>query len=123
MIYAVVKSGGKQYQISIGQELLVDKLKVAKGESYIFPEVLMIRNDETVHIGNPYVSNAKVTGKVLDVMKGEKITISKFKAKVHYRRKMGFRPIYSKVKIEAISMDVKGVKSQDKKTSPKIKRA
>lgn len=108
MKYAIIASGGKQYKVSEGDEILVDKLDSEKGNAYIFPQVLMIRNDDDLLIGSPTVSNATVSGLVSDPVKGKKISIFKYKAKVHYRRKMGFRPLYTKVKIESIS-----VKSKD----------
>lgn len=102
MEYAVISSGGKQYKVSVGQEILVDKLSLEKGKNFVFPYVLLVRNDENILIGNPYVAQAKVAGKVVDEIKGDKITVSKFKAKVRYRRKIGFRPLYTKVRIESI---------------------
>lgn len=104
MKYAIVVSGGKQYKVSVGDEILVDKLNTDKGKSFIFPQVLLVRDDDNIVIGSPYISQANVCGRVLDKVKGDKVTISKFKAKVHYRRKMGFRPLYSKVKIESIAL-------------------
>lgn len=104
MKYAIISSGGKQYKVSVGDEILVDKLDSEKGKAYVFPQVLMIRNDEDILIGSPTVPNATVMGQVSDQVKGKKISIFKFKAKVNYRRKMGFRPLYSKVKIESISI-------------------
>lgn len=123
MNYAIITSGGKQYKTSVGQEILVDKLSNLKGDTITFPEVLLLRSNDTIVVGNPFVSNAEVIGKVIEVIKGEKITISKFKAKVHYRRKMGFRPIYSKVKIESVSMRGKSAKRGVNKSSVKTKKA
>lgn len=114
MKYAIVASGGKQHKVSVGQELLVDRLNIEAGKPYTFEQVLLVRNDEDILVGNPYVSGAEVKGIVLDETKGDKITISKFKAKVHYRRKMGFRALYSKVKIESILLG--------KHTAPKKKK-
>lgn len=104
MDYAIIASGGKQYKVSVGQELLVDKLDTEKGKSHIFTEVLLVRQNDKVLIGNPYVAKGEVMGKVLDEVKGEKVVTAKFKAKVHYRRKIGFRAQYSKVKIESIKV-------------------
>lgn len=104
MKYAVIKTGGKQYKVHEGEEILVDKLKITAGSKYIFPEVLFVRDEDKIHIGNPHVAKAGVTGKVMGDVKGKKITVTKFKAKVHYRKRMGFRPQYSKVLIEAIKL-------------------
>jgi len=103
MKYAVIATGGKQLKVSIGEEILVDRL-AATGKTYNFDKVLLIRDEDDIIVGSPYIADAFVTAKVLGEIKGDKITISKFKAKVHYRRKMGFRPLYSKVKIEAINL-------------------
>lgn len=104
MKYAIVVSGGKQYKVSEGEEIKIDKLKAIKGDKYPFQQILLIRSDDDIAIGTPYVTKGEVMGKIIGEEKGEKITISKFKAKVHYRRKMGFRPLYTKVKIESISL-------------------
>lgn len=104
MKYAVITTGGKQFKVSIGEEILVDKLAAAVGKTYNFDKVLLIRNEDDIILGSPYIADAVVVAKVLEDLKGDKITILKFKAKVHYRRKMGFRPLYSKVKIEDIKL-------------------
>lgn len=118
MKYAVVKSGGKQYKVSEGEEILVDKLSLQKGDNYFFPEVVLIRDSEKIMVGNPYVSAGKVSGKVLDQIKGEKVTIAKFKAKVRYRRKSGFRPLYTKIIVEKISADERST-AKSKRSAPK----
>jgi len=114
MKYAVIKSGGKQYKVSEGEEILLDKLPLSKGETYVFPEVLLVRDGEKITVGSPFVTDAKVAGKVLDQVKGDKVTIVKFKAKVHYRRRLGFRPLYTKVVIEKISIGGSATKKQKK---------
>ncbi|MBM3283637.1 50S ribosomal protein L21 [Candidatus Gottesmanbacteria bacterium] len=102
MKYAIVKTGGKQYKVCEGETILIDRLNLKAGAAYIFPEVLLIRTDKNLFIGDPYVNGGKVTAKILGETKGKKIHIVKFKAKVRYRRRIGFRPIYSKVLIESI---------------------
>jgi large subunit ribosomal protein L21 len=116
MKYAVIKSGGKQYKVSEGEEILLDKLTLTKGETYVFPEVLLVRDGEKITIGSPFVADAKVSGKVLDQVKGDKVTIVKFKAKVHYRRRLGFRPLYTKIVIETISLSGSVTKKHKKGT-------
>lgn len=115
MQYAVIASGGKQYKVSVGEEILVDKLDGEKGKIYSFPQVLLVRDNDDIMLGKPFITQAQVLGKILDEIKGDKITISKFKAKVHYRRRIGFRPLYSKVKIESISLKA-GRKSKNQKS-------
>lgn len=114
MKYAIVRLGGKQYKVSEGDTVLVDKLDNKKNSSFDFPEVLLIRTDESILIGSPFVTEGEVVGKVLEEVRGEKITVVKFKAKVRYRRKMGFRPVFSKVLIETITVGKKTTKKQRK---------
>lgn len=98
MKYAVIKYQGHQYKVVEGSEILVDKL-LGKSE----PQVLLVVDDGKVKIGKPTVKETKVKIKVLaEAEKGEKLDIFKFKAKSRYRRKTGFRPVYSKVLIEKI---------------------
>lgn len=110
MKYAVIQSGGKQYKVNEGEEILVDKLLIEEGANYSFPDILLIRDGEKIVIGEPQVAEGKVLGKVLGQEKGDKITVSKFKAKVHYRRSIGFRPLYTRILIEKISI---GKKAKD----------
>lgn len=102
MKYAIIKSGGKQYKVCENEELLVDKLGVQEGKIITFPEVLMVRDEDAVIIGQATVDGYKVTAKVLGEVKGKKIRVSKFKAKVRYDKTTGFRPQYTKVLIEKI---------------------
>lgn len=102
MKYAIIQSSGKQYVAMEGDSLLVDNLNTEKGEEVDFPDVLLVRDEESIIVGNPYIPKALVKGKVLELVKGEKVTTVKFKAKVHYRRKIGFRAQYSKIAIDSI---------------------
>lgn len=103
-MYAIIKTGGKQYKIKEGETLEVEKLDGEKGETVEFNDVLLVYNDkDKVEIGTPKVSGAKVVAKVLNPeIKGEKVTIVKYKPKKRYRRKTGHRQKYTKVKIEKI---------------------
>lgn len=112
MKYAVIKTGGKQYKVSEGDVIEVDKLEV-KEDKVVFDNVLLLVSDEGVNIGKPFVSDAKVKGKLLEQKKGEKIRVAKFKSKVRYRRVTGFRAMLSKVQIEKI----------EKIESPEIKKS
>lgn len=122
MRYAVIKSGGKQYRVLEGKEVLLDRLNIKEGASITFPEVLLVRNEEEVIVGNPLVKEAIVRGMVKGETKGEKIRVSKFKAKVRYRRTIGFRPQYTKVLIEKISFSKDAVSNLKIKTEEKKKR-
>jgi large subunit ribosomal protein L21 len=98
--YAVVALGGKQYKVSEGQELLVDKLDSQDPK----PDVLLIVDGETVKLGNPTVKDAKVVLQVLDEeLKGKKLRVFKYKPKSRYRKTKGFRARFSKLLVKEIS--------------------
>lgn len=100
--YAIIKSGNKQFMVTEGQILLVDKLITEEKKEVSFDNILLIKDKTKLEIGTPLVSGV-VKGSVLSQMKGKKIHVSKFKAKTGYRKKIGFRPLYTRVKIDEIS--------------------
>ena len=100
-MYAVIVSGGKQYRVTKGDTIYVEKLDQEAGSVLSF-DVLMIGSDEGVKIGNPTVAGAKVEGKVVAQVKGEKIIIYKYKSKKNYHRRAGHRQNYTKVEITAV---------------------
>jgi large subunit ribosomal protein L21 len=98
--YAVIRIKGKQYKVSEGDEILIDRLGQAKAEA----EVLLVVEGGKIQVGKPLLKGVKVKLKVLkDEEKGKKVTVTKFKAKSRYRRKYGFRPLYTRLLIEKIS--------------------
>lgn len=100
--YAVIRIGGKQYKVSEGQEILVDKLVDPKKAE---ADVLLCVDEDKVRVGKPEVKDVKVKFKVVKEMeKGEKIDVYKFKAKSRYKRHTGFRPQYSRILVEKISI-------------------
>ena len=101
-MYAIVKTGGKQYKVSEGDTIFVEKLEAGEGESVVFDQVLTVVNDADVKIGRPMVDGAKVTGKVMAHGKGKKILVFKYKAKSNYRKRQGHRQPFTKVVIEKI---------------------
>ncbi|MBR5912885.1 MAG: 50S ribosomal protein L21 [Selenomonadaceae bacterium] len=101
-MYAIIKTGGKQYKVSEGDEIIVEKLEVEEGATVTFEEVFAIVDGENVKIGQPKVEGAKVTASVVKNGKGPKIRIFKYKHKTNYRRRMGHRQPFTKVKIEKI---------------------
>lgn len=103
-MYAVIKTGGKQYKVSEGDEIIVEKLEVEEGGSVTFEEVLAVADGDDIKIGQPLVSGAKVTGSVVKNGKGPKIRIFKYKHKTNYRRRQGHRQPFTKVKIEKIEV-------------------
>ena len=100
-MYAIIKTGGKQYVVEEGKVISIEKLDVEEGAEVTFDEVLLVSGDD-VKIGQPNVAGAKVTGKGLEQGKERKIRIFKYKAKSNYRRRQGHRQPFTKVKIEKI---------------------
>lgn len=101
-MYAVVETGGKQYRMSPGDVVRVEKIGTP-GEEIVFEDVrLLVRDDGTVAVGNPSVAGASVKGAVVLHAKAKKILVFKYKSKVNYRRRYGHRQPYADVRIEAI---------------------
>lgn len=101
-MYAIIKTGGKQVKVEVGQEIFVEKLPVEAEDTYTFEEVLMIGGKKTV-IGNPLVAGASVTAKVVKNGRARKVIIFKYKAKNNDARKQGHRQPYTKLVIESIN--------------------
>ena len=102
MEYAIVKTGGKQYKVSAGSIIDVDRINSQKDEEIILDNVLLWVSQGKVEIGKPNLLNVKVKTKVIDNIKGDKIRVAKFKAKARYRRVMGFRPHITRLEIKSI---------------------
>ena len=101
-MYAIVKTGGKQYKVSEGDVLFVEKLEANEGDVVTLDEVLAVNNGE-LKIGAPVVEGANVQAKVLEQGKDKKIIVYKYKPKKDYRRKNGHRQIYAKLVVEKIN--------------------
>ncbi|MEQ8231685.1 MAG: 50S ribosomal protein L21 [Gammaproteobacteria bacterium] len=101
-MYAVIKTGGKQYRVSAGDKLNVETLPVEAGGEVQFDQVLMVADGEDIAVGAPFVDGARVTAKVVEHGRGEKIRIVKFKRRKHYRRTMGHRQNYTRVEITGV---------------------
>ncbi|MCK9223211.1 MAG: 50S ribosomal protein L21 [Limnochordia bacterium] len=102
MRYAVVQTGGKQYRVSEGQELFVEKLGAEEGTTVELEDVLLVVEDGKVNTGNPFVDGAKVVATVVKNGKSPKVVVFKYKPKKNYRRKYGHRQPYTKLRIEQI---------------------
>lgn len=100
--YAIVETGGKQYKVSPGQTIEVDRLPIAEGETVELSRVLLISDGNDAIIGTPTIEGAKVTATCLGEKKGNKIIVFKYKAKTRYRRKKGHRQLYTRLQIEDI---------------------
>lgn len=99
---AVIKTGGKQYKVSEGDKIKIEKLDSAEGEEVIFPEVLLLENKKEILIGTPFVKDAQVKAKVLKQGKNEKVIIFKYKPKKRYKVKKGHRQPFTEVEITEI---------------------
>lgn len=100
-MYAIIATGGKQYRVSEGDVIYIEKID-AQVDSTVSFDVLLVGNDGDVKIGTPIVEGAKVEGKVVGQVRGEKIVVFKYKSKKNYRRKQGHRQPYTKVEITKI---------------------
>lgn len=101
MKYAVIKTGGKQYRVTEGDTIEIDRLP-SDNAKVVFDSVLLSVSDSGFKIGKPYVQNGKVEAELVENFRGEKLRVSKFKSKVRYRKTIGFRAELSKVTIKKI---------------------
>ena len=101
-VYAVVKSGGRQYRASVGDTIRVEKLPAGVGERLELDEVLLVVDDERVEIGRPTVEGAKVLATVVAQEKGPKIRIFKYRPRQGYRRRSGHRQRYTRLRVDEI---------------------
>ena len=102
-MYAVIKTGGKQYRVQQGDVIFVEKIDAQADEAVTFDEVLLVRDGEANKIGTTVVEGAKVECKVLSQVKSKKIVVYKYKSKKNERKKQGHRQPYTKVEITAIN--------------------
>ncbi len=102
-MYAVIKTGGKQYRVTEGEILKVEKLDVAAGETLDISDVLLIANGEELKVGAPVIEGAKVSAEVVSHGRGPKIRIIKFKRRKHHRKQMGHRQWFTELKITGIA--------------------
>ena len=102
-MYAVIKTGGKQYRVAEGATLKVEKLDVAAGENVEITDVLLIANGEELKVGAPVIEGARVTAEVVAHGRGPKIKIIKFKRRKHHRKQMGHRQWFTELKIASIA--------------------
>ncbi len=104
-MYAVIKTGGKQYRVEENEIINVELLKNAsEGDQITFDEVLLVADEENIQVGQPIVEGAKVTATVLGVTKGPKIIIFKHSGRTTMRRKTGHRQKYTQLRIDSITV-------------------
>ena len=101
-MYAVIKTGGKQYRVKPGELIHVEKLPGAVGDDVTFPEVLMVADESGAKIGSPTLEGASVTGKIVEQDRDRKVIVFKHKRRKGYRRKKGHRQHYTGVAIQNI---------------------
>lgn len=99
---AVIRTGGKQYCVAVGDRLMVESLSAEPGAAVEFSSVLLVKSGDAVTVGTPTVEGAKVCATVLENGRGPKVRIVKFKRRKHYRRQQGHRQNYTKVEINEI---------------------
>ncbi|MGB9836312.1 MAG: 50S ribosomal protein L21 [Candidatus Saccharicenans sp.] len=104
-MFAVIKTGGKQYRVKEGDILSVEKLEAEKGQVVDFDQVLLLEDGENILVGQPYLDRAVVRAEVIEAYKDEKVIVFKKKRRKGYRRKKGHRQLLTKVKIEGIYPD------------------
>ena len=102
-MYAVVKTGGKQYRVSAGEKLKVEQIPADIGAEITLGEVLLVANGDDLMVGTPMVSGAAVTAKVVSHGRGEKVHIYKMRRRKHYRKSQGHRQNYTEIEILGIT--------------------
>ena len=120
-MYAVFKTGGKQYRATQGQKVKLEKINANSGDKVLFTEVLMVGEGSDIEIGTPFLANASVEAKVLEEGKDKKIEVIKFKRRKNYKRTFGHRQCYTLVEITGIKVK-KETKPKTKKATPKTKK-
>lgn len=104
VVYAIIETGGKQYKVTEGDVVKVEKLVVEDNASYTFDKVVAFSQDDNFTVGAPYVNGASVTAKVLGQGKQKKVVVYKYKSKKGFHKKKGHRQPFTALKIEKISM-------------------
>ncbi|MBU3694822.1 MAG: 50S ribosomal protein L21 [Rhodocyclaceae bacterium] len=102
-MYAVIKTGGKQYRVEPGAKLRVETLEAEEGSTVSLDEVLMIADGDNVSVGSPLLAGASVKATVVAHGRGDKIRIFKMRRRKHYQKRMGHRQNYTEIQIESIS--------------------
>ncbi|MBN1272132.1 MAG: 50S ribosomal protein L21 [Candidatus Aminicenantes bacterium] len=122
-MFAVIKTGGKQYRVQEGDVFDVEKLSLKKGEKFTFDQVLLIEDEKQMLIGTPSLENAQVRAEVVDNLKGEKVIVFKKKRRKQYKKTRGHRQELTRVKIEQILVDVKAAGKKPSEAAKKEEKA
>ena len=102
-MYAIIETGGKQYDVRVGDTIKVEKLDADAGENITFDKVLLVSGGDAPKVGAPYVEGATVTASVIEQGKAKKVIVYKYKAKKGYHKKKGHRQPFTSLKVEAIN--------------------
>ena len=105
-MYAVIETGGKQYRVTEGDKIYVEKLDAEAGETVTIKEVLVVEKDDQTLVGKPYVAGASVRAEVVENGKAKKVVIYKYKAKKDSKKKQGHRQPYTLLEIKSVAMKV-----------------
>ena len=122
--YAIIESGGKQYRVSEGDLIDVECQSGEVGQSLSFNEVLLVGNPETIHLGTPLLSGARVVGTIAEQGKNDKVIVFKFKRRKKYRKKQGHRQRFTRVRIDQIELTPEKVRGPEtKQVKEKVSKA
>jgi large subunit ribosomal protein L21 len=102
-MYAVIKTGGKQYRVAPGEKIKIEQIPADVGSQITLDQVLMVGEGESVKVGNPLVAGATVTATVVSHGRGEKVRIFKLRRRKHYQRTQGHRQNYTEIRVDAIA--------------------
>lgn len=102
VMFAVIKTGGKQYLVAPGQKLKIEKINAGEGDDFVFEEILLADDKQNLQIGTPLITGAKVEAKVLGQGRAKKIIVFKYHSKTRHRKKKGHRQYFTEVEIKKI---------------------
>ena len=102
-MYAVIKTGGKQYRVAPGEKLKIESITADVGATIVLDQVLMVAEGESVKVGNPTVTGAKVSATVLSHGRGQKVRIFKLRRRKHYQKTQGHRQNYTEIRVDEIN--------------------
>ena len=102
-MYAVIKTGGKQYRVAPGEKIRIEQIPADVGSQIVLDQVLMVAEGESVKVGSPLVSGAKVAATVVSHGRGDKIRIFKMRRRKHYQKTQGHRQNYTEIRVDAIN--------------------
>ena len=102
-MYAVIKTGGKQYRVAPGEKIKIEQIPADVGAQIVLDQVLMVSDGDAVQLGNPLVAGAKVSATVLGHGRGEKVKIFKMRRRKHYQKTQGHRQNYTEIRVDSIA--------------------